>query len=172
MQKPPPNEYAPFAKNYIDLIEEGDILKTLARQADFCATYFGTFADLGDHQYAEDKWTVKQVLQHIIDAERVFSYRILRISRGDLTPMEGFDENDYADAAPVHQRTVDDITSEFMAVRSSTYALLSSLIPDQWTLTGTASGANVSVRALAYMIAGHCAHHVNILKERYTETSS
>lgn len=167
MNKPLPSEYASFYKSYIDRIEEGDILKTLSRQADYCATYFETFADNGDHRYAEDKWTVKQLLQHIIDAERVFSYRILRIGRGDETPMAGFDENNYADAAPVDHLSVEDLTSEFMAVRSGTYALLNSLIPEQWMLSGTASGSEVSVRAIAYMIAGHCAHHISILEERY-----
>ena len=168
MNKPLDTEYAPFYNSYIDRIEEGDILKTLARQADYCANYFVTFSDRGDHRYAEDKWTVKQLLQHIIDTERVFAYRILRISRGDETAMAGFDENTYADAAPVHHRTVEDLTSEFMAIRSGTFALLNSLIPQQWVLLGTASGTKVSVRAIAYIIAGHCAHHISILEERYT----
>ena len=167
MNKPLDTEYAPFYKTYIDLINDGDILQTLARQADYCASYFETFADRGDHKYAEDKWTVKQLLQHIIDAERVFSYRILRIGREDQTPMAGFDENNYADAAPVDHRTVEDLTSEFVAMRSGTYALLKSLVPEQWTMSGTASGSVVTVRAIAYIIAGHCAHHIAILKERY-----
>ncbi|RLD21345.1 MAG: DinB family protein [Bacteroidetes bacterium] len=167
MNKPLDTEYAPFYKSYIDLIEEGDILKTLARQADYCAIYFDTFADRGDHRYAEGKWTVKQLIQHIIDTERVFAYRILRISRGDETPLAGFDENTYADAAPVDHLSIADLTSEFMAVRSATYTLLNSLVPDQWTMLGTASGTEVSVRAIAYIIAGHCAHHMAILEERY-----
>ena len=167
MNKPLDTEYALFYKSYIDLIDEGDILKTLARQADNCANYFGTFSDRADHRYAEDKWTVKQLLQHIIDAERAFVYRILRISRGDQTPMAGFDENTHADAAPVDHLSVEDLTSDFMAVRSATYTLLNSLVPEQWMMLGTASGTAVSVRAIAYIIAGHCAHHMAILEERY-----
>ncbi len=168
MNKPLTTEYAPFYQTYIDRVDDGDILNTLSRQADHCANYFETFADKGDYRYADDKWTVKQLLQHIIDAERVFSYRILRISRKDETPLAGFDENDYAAAAPVDHRSVKELTSEFMAVRSGTYALLKSLQPDQWTMSGTASGTLVSVRAIAYIIAGHCAHHIAILEERYS----
>jgi hypothetical protein len=89
-----------------------------------------------------------------------------------LTPIPGFSENDYADAAPVHHRSVEEITVEFMAVRSASYNLASGMIPQQWTLVGNAGGADVSVRALAYMIAGHCAHHVNILSERYASKTS
>jgi DinB family protein len=167
MHKPLDTEYDPFYKTYIDLIEDGDILMTLARQADYCAHNFETFADRGDHRYAENKWTVKQLLQHIIDVERILSYRIVRISRRDKTLMSGFDENAYADATPVDHRTVEDLIADFMSVRSATFALLKGLSPEQWTLSGTANGSEISVRALAYIIAGHCVHHIAILEDRY-----
>lgn len=168
MNKPQAEEFAPFYKTYVDLIEDGDILKTISRQADYCATFFETFADRGDYRYDADKWTVKQLLLHIIDAERIFSYRMVRISRGDKTPLAGFDQDIFADAAPVDHRTVEDIIAEFMAVRSGTFTLLKSLVPEQWLLTGIASDSEISVRSIAYVIAGHCAHHISILKERYT----
>ena len=168
MTKPSPEEYNVFNKTYIDLVEGGDILMTLARQSDFCATFFETFAGKGDYRYADDKWSVKQLLQHIIDGERVFSYRIVRISRGDQTPISGFEENDYANAAPVDHRTVQDLISEFMALRSSTYAQIMSLTSEQWMMAGTASGSTISVRALVYIIVGHCAHHIKILEDRYS----
>lgn len=168
MSKPTAEEYNAFYKTYVDLVEGGDILKTLSRQSDFCATFFESFVDKGDYRYAEGKWSVKQLLQHIIDTERVFSYRIVRISRGDQTPISGFDENDYADAAPVDHRTVESLIAEFMAVRSSTYALIMHLTDEQWVMTGIASDSIISVRALVYIIVGHCAHHIGILEERYS----
>ena len=168
MIKPSTEEYDAFYKTYIDLVEGGDILQTLARQSDFCATFLQTFVEKGDYRYADGKWSVKQLLQHIIDGERVFSYRIVRISHGDQTPIPGFDENDYADAAPVDHRTVEGLIAEFMAVRSSTYALVMHLTGEQWMMNGVASGSAISVRALVYIIVGHCAHHIRILEERYS----
>jgi uncharacterized damage-inducible protein DinB len=122
---------------------------------------------LGDKVYAQDKWTVKQMLQHIIDTERIFTYRILRISRGDKTPLPGFEENDYANNAKVDSRTIDDLIREFALVRESSKALISSI--DDITLLneGIASGNPITAAAISFAMLGHLVHHISILEERY-----
>jgi len=122
---------------------------------------------LGDRVYAENKWTVNQILVHLIDAERVFAYRALRFSRGDETELNGFDENDYAAAANVSHRNLDDIMDEFKSLRASTISMYKSLNDNELSRSGMASGKEVSVLALGYMISGHVAHHQHILEERY-----
>jgi uncharacterized damage-inducible protein DinB len=121
----------------------------------------------GDHRYAEDKWSIRQLVGHVSDAERNFTYRARRIARGDATPLAAFDENAYAETAGSERRTLSSLAAELKAVREATLALFSSLPDDAWTRTGTASGKMVSVRALAYIAAGHAQHHLKILKERY-----
>ncbi|HQU85257.1 MAG TPA: DinB family protein, partial [Pyrinomonadaceae bacterium] len=117
--------------------------------------------------YAEGKWTIKEVLGHIIDAERVFAYRIFRISRKDETPLETFDENEYIANSDFNQRTIAEMLEEFSLLRRANLLLLNSFPDTAWVLRGTASGFPVSVRALAYIMFGHAAHHTKILQERY-----
>ena len=167
VQKPESNEFNSFYQGYIDQAEEGDLLKTLSSQIDEATTFLDTFKDHGELTYAEGKWSVKQLIQHVIDAERVFQYRILRLGRGDETPLPGFDENDYAGAADVDDRSVEGLIAELVAVRSSTYALVLNLAEQDFLNIGTASGSPVSVRALCYITVGHLAHHLRILEERY-----
>ena len=169
MTKPATDEYAPFYQGYVDQIEEGDILEILSRQIDAASALLDSFNERGDHAYAPGKWTVKQLIQHVIDAERVFQYRILRITRGDKTALAGFDENDYAAAADVTSRSVEGLIGELVTVRSSTYALVLNISEAQAIQRGEASGAEVSVRALCYITAGHLEHHLRILRERYMQ---
>jgi len=121
----------------------------------------------GDHRYAEGKWSVRQLVGHVSDAERIFTYRALRIARGDKTPLASFDENAYAETAGSDRRTLSALAEELRVVREASVALFNSLPDDAWTRTGTASEKTVSVRALAYIAAGHAQHHLKILKERY-----
>jgi uncharacterized damage-inducible protein DinB len=118
-------------------------------------------------RYAAGKWSVKEVLGHITDAERIFAYRLMRIARGDATPLPGFDENAYVPAGDFDARPLLSLAGEFRALRLSTIALIDGLPLDGWVRMGQVSGASVSARALAYVIVGHVAHHTRILRERY-----
>ncbi|WP_342646076.1 DinB family protein [Mucilaginibacter sp. CSA2-8R] len=167
---PPSNEYAAFYANYVALAEGKDtnILHLLAalKQSTF-QTFSSINPDRQDYAYATGKWTIKQLLNHLIDAERIFAYRLLRLLRGDQTPLPGFDENTYADNADLSNRTLSDLAAEFKAIREGNLFLYNTVTETQSLLSGTASGSMVSVRALLYIIAGHELHHLNILKERY-----
>jgi hypothetical protein len=121
----------------------------------------------GNFRYGADKWSVKEVIGHMADAERVFTYRAMRIARGDQTPLPGFEQNDYVKNGGFGDRRLADLAEEFAAVRSASVALFRSLSDTAWARRGTASGKEVTVRALAFMTAGHELHHQQILEERY-----
>jgi len=166
--RPDATEFAPFYAGYVALVPEGDIVNILRRDGDEWQSVLAELPEArGDHRYAEGKWTIRQLVGHVSDAERIFAYRALRIARGDQTPLASFDEDAYADAAGSDRRTLSALAAELRVVRESTVALLSSLPDDAWTRTGTASGKTVSVRALAWITAGHAQHHLKILRERY-----
>jgi len=166
--RPDATEFAPFYAGYVALVPEGDIVNILRRDGDDWQSVLAELPEArGNHRYAEGKWTIRQLVGHVSDAERIFAYRALRIARGDQTPLASFDEDAYADAAGSDRRTLSALAAELRVVRESTVALLSSLPDDAWTRTGTASGKTVSVRALAWITAGHAQHHLKILRERY-----
>jgi uncharacterized damage-inducible protein DinB len=166
--RPDATEFASFYAGYVALVPEGDIVNILRRDGDAWQSVLAELPDArGDHRYAEGKWTIRQLVGHVSDAERIFAYRALRIARGDQTPLASFDENAYAETAGSDRRTLSALAAELRVVRESTVALLSSLPDDAWTRTGTASDKTVSVRALAYITAGHAEHHLKILRERY-----
>jgi len=166
--RPAPSEYAPHYAGYVNRVSEGEVLDQLARQIE------ETRALLRDlppsravHRYATGKWSVAEVVGHIADAERIFAYRALRIARGDATPLAPFDENAYTPAGSFDRRTLTDLVDELTAVRQATLALFRGMPGEAFERTGIASGRTVSVRALAFIIAGHELHHVAILRERY-----
>jgi uncharacterized damage-inducible protein DinB len=119
------------------------------------------------HRYAPGKWSVREVLGHLCDAERIFAYRLLRIARGDKTPLEGFDENVYVPAGAFDNRTLADLREEWTATREATVALVRGLPADAWTRRGSANGTSVTAAALAYIILGHVEHHLGVLRDRY-----
>lgn len=165
---PSASEYAPIYAEYLDEVSAPDIVAELARQRDVAEAAFAPLSDAEAlARYAPEKWSVKQVLGHLADAERVLAYRMLRISRGDTTPLPGFDENDYAQAARSDERPLASLRAEFAAVRAATVALAESLDREAWMRQGTANGTAVSARALVYIIVGHTAHHLRVLRERY-----
>jgi uncharacterized damage-inducible protein DinB len=166
--KPQPDEYAPFYANYITKAGEGDIIETLTRLKDSTWHFFTNLCTgKEDYAYAQGKWTIKQLLNHMIDAERIFAYRVLRFTRKDETVLAGFDENTYVENADISSRTLQDLASEFRALREANLFLFRSVTANQSLYRGTASGAPVSVRALLYIAAGHEIHHIDVLKERY-----
>ncbi|HEX6588400.1 MAG TPA: DinB family protein [Longimicrobiales bacterium] len=167
--RPAADEHAPYYARYVDRVPGGDIVRTLeegARETDALLRSERAHA-LAEHRYAEGKWSVKEVLGHLTDAERVFAYRMMRIARADATPLPGFDENAYTPAGRFDERALDDLLEEFLAVRHATIRLVRGLPAEAWTRRGTASDNPVSVRALAYIIAGHELHHRAILEQRY-----
>ena len=168
LQRPEKNEYAEFYANYVSLVEDIDVVSALQNQAGELQNLFaGISAEKENFRYAEGKWSVKELLGHLIDGERVFSYRALRISRGDQTPLAGFEENIYVANSNFARSGFADLVEEFSLLRRSNVLLFKNLSEEAWLRTGTASDATVSVRALAFIMFGHVRHHTNILRERY-----
>ena len=170
--RPDATEYAHYYERYIALIPDGDIASILERQRDSTAAMLaGLSEDQGNYRYAPDKWILKDVVCHVTDTERVFSYRAVHFARGDETPLPSFDEKVWAPQSGAAARTLKSLTDELVAVRNASLALIRSLTPEQAMRRGVASGMEVSVRALAWKMAGHMEHHVHVLKERYLRTS-
>ncbi len=176
--RPQPGEYAPYYDRYISLVvprtgaQGEDILDTLDEQRrQTMLLLSGRDDDDGDFRYAPGKWSAKEVLGHVCDTERIFAYRALRISRGDTTPLESFEPDDYVRNGPFAQRPLADLIEDFIAVRRATLSLLRNLDAAAWERRGIASKNAVSVRALAYIIAGHELHHRRILEEKYFAAS-
>jgi len=166
--RPEPNEYAPYAEKYISLILEQDVIAKLEQQRrDMVLLLSGRTEQDGDFRYAEGKWSVKQALGHINDTERIFTYRALRIARGDKTQLAGFEQDDYVREGGFQLRSLSDLTEDFIAVRRATVSLFRNLPEAAWTHRGITNNHEFSVRALLYMTAGHELHHAKILRERY-----
>jgi len=164
---PAADEHIPYYGKYITLVGD-DVLGQLEALATSTPRLLAKAGpDQGDHRYEPGKWSVKEVVGHMADAERVFSYRALRIGRGDETALPGFEQDDYVVAGHFDRRTLADMAAEFAAVRAATLALFRSFDDEAILRRGTAAGGPVSVRALAAIIAGHELHHVGILKSRY-----
>lgn len=165
------DEFAPYYKTYIDAMEDNvNLLDELEISLHKTIKFVQDIPmDKFDYRYAEGKWTIKEIIQHIIDAERVFAYRALRFSRSDATPLPGFDENMYADVVnpTANKRHLKDLLTELTAVRHATITLFKSFTEEDLLKKGTASNNPMSVRAVGFVIIGHQNHHVNIFKERY-----
>jgi uncharacterized damage-inducible protein DinB len=164
---PQDTEYAPFYAGYIGKVSSMGPIALLENQLDAFDHVRKVPADESNHRYSEGKWSVKEVVGHIADAERVFAYRLLRIARGDQTPLPGFDENAWARAAPYGDRRLADIADELIAVRRATVALVASLDEAALSRTTLANNKSVSARAICWIIPGHAQHHLEILRERY-----
>mgnify|MGYP005811825511 CR=1 FL=1 len=153
---------------YINLVKEDDLLEAFTRGSTGFLRFLDTIpTEKFDYRYAEEKWTIKEVLQHVIDAERVFSYRALRFSRKDSTPLPGFDENSFAANAEASRRTWADLVEEFTVTRRSSELLFRSFSEEQLEANGVSSNSPNYVRALGYILIGHALHHENIIRERY-----
>jgi uncharacterized damage-inducible protein DinB len=164
-----PDEYAPYQESYIKLVDDA---YSLIEELEISVHNFIHFVreipmDKYDYRYAEGKWTIKDIIQHLIDSERIFAYRALRFSRGDETPLPGFEENMYAYNAYGSERTTNDLLTEMSALRHANIMMFKSFKVDDLLKKGTASGYTVSVRAFGFLIIGHQNHHIKIFKERY-----
>ena len=162
------NEYPDFYNLYIQTLDDVELIEEL----EICLHEFIKFVqnipmDKFDYQYEESKWTIKEIIQHLIDSERIFSYRALRISRNDKTPLPGFDENDYVANSNGKERSLQSLLTEMAVVRQSTLSLFNSFSQEQLTKIGIASNREVSVRAIGFIIIGHQKHHQKIFLERY-----
>lgn len=166
--RPAEGEYLPYYGRYIALVPDGDILDILAGQRAAALDLLRGLPEAkGDFQYAPDKWTVKELVGHVTDAERIFAYRALRFGRNDVTPLAGFEENDYVRDASFGDYPLADLADEFGAVREATIHLFKHLGGVAPMRRGPANGVEISARALAYIIAGHELHHLNVLRTRY-----
>jgi hypothetical protein len=166
--KPQANEYAPYYEKYVSLVPEGDVVETLARQSEeTLALLRGIGEGRAGHRYEPGKWSIKQVVGHVIDTERIFSYRALAIARGERQPLPGMDQDEYMAGANFDEMTLAGLLEQFEHLRRANVLMLRGLSEEAWTRRGTASDNEVTVRAIAYIIAGHEAHHVKILRERY-----
>lgn len=166
--RPPASEYAGFRAAYVSSVPDGDIVDVLRQLGRTLDDALATVPESrAGFRYADGKWSIREVAGHLADAERIFAYRALCMARGDATPLPGFDENAYAAASNADARTLADLRAELLEVRSSTVRLFASLADDAWLRVGNANGMPVSVRAIAYITAGHAIHHRRILAERY-----
>ena len=167
-RRPSPSEHVAYYARYVERVPDGDVVDTLGRQIeDTLLALKGLPPERARHRYAEGKWSVSQVVGHLADAERVFAYRTLAFARGDRTELPGFDENAYAESSPAAQRTLPDVLEDLLSVRRATVCLLRALEPEAWSRSGVANGDPISVRALAWIMAGHERHHLAVLRERY-----
>jgi hypothetical protein len=168
VERPREDEYAPFYRGYVASVTESDLLGLLAAQSEVLARLAARLPEEREnHRYAEGKWSVRELLGHLNDAERIFGYRAFRISRGDRTPLPGFEENDYVARADHGRRGAADLAAEFGQLRSGNLAFLRRLDDDQWRQLGEVNGGPASVRAIGFCMAGHVRHHLAVLAERY-----
>lgn len=166
--RPASSEYAPYYSGYVGAVPDGDLLTLLERQGrETVKLLRGVNEKKSQYRYAPGKWTIREVAGHVSDAERVFTYRALRFARGDATPLASFDENAWGAATNADMRPLADHIEELAAIRAATLALFRGLSEEQFARSGIASGHQITVRALAYITAGHERHHVKILRERY-----
>ena len=168
MNRPNESEYAPDYQGYVDQVSESDIMTVLRGELDELDVLLARVpAEKETYAYAEGKWTIREIIGHLIDGERVFGYRALCIARGEKQNLPGFDQNDYMLTAPYGHIELEDLLSELRLVRLSNIAMFRSLDEEAWNRAGTANANEITVRALAFIMAGHVRHHMNVLQERY-----
>lgn len=168
ISKPQPTDYPDYFENYINLVKPNNVLKTLQDQVLSMQAFLSAIPeDKEDFSYADGKWTLKEVVGHIIDTERIMGYRALRFARGDYRELAGFDEKSYIQNSNFNNRTLYDLAHEFAVVRESNIILIRNLPEECLDNKGTANGKEISVRSLIYVIAGHAMHHLNVIKTRY-----
>ena len=170
MRRPDKNEYPVYFQNYVDKVVGDDIIKALKDQViDIQAIISEIPEEKESFAYAEGKWTIKQVIGHIIDTERILGYRAMRFERKDTTPLPGFDENLFVANAAFNKQTLYSLAHEFAIVREANVSLFQTFDEEAYSQMGIANGNNVSVRSILYMIAGHATHHLGVIKSKYLQ---
>lgn len=168
MPRPALTSAPEFYHNYINAVSEDDLEIALNNQTSFFNNFFKAIPiEKREFRYADGKWTIKEIIQHLIDAERVFAYRALRFARKDTTPLAGFDENNYAENAKTESRNWDDLIEEFNTLRQSSALMFHSFDEEQLNESGIANSNPISVMSIGFILVGHVNHHINIIKERY-----
>lgn len=168
MTRPDTGDYGPALAGYISLVPEEDVLSAMEQQSSEMQKVLASIDEKkAAHRYGEGKWSVKEVIGHVVDAERIFGFRALAISRGDAQPLPGFDENAYVANAFFDDWKLGDLAEHYALARRANIVFFKNLRDDAWELRGTANRAVVTVRALAYVIVGHERHHLQVLRERY-----
>ena len=171
--RPEPTEYAPYYARYIDLVPEDDICAALREQGSATESILQLLNDKqASFRYAPDKWSVKQLVGHVTDSERIFAYRALSIARGETRPLPGYDEKNYGATGEFDRRPWNDLIAELATVRQATVGLFRGLPEEAWDRSGVANDNAISVRGLAYVIVGHERHHLNVLRERYLQAAT
>ncbi|MFA7420457.1 MAG: DinB family protein [Melioribacteraceae bacterium] len=166
--RPQTGEYAPYYRKYVNLVPEGSILKILNEQVSAAEKFFGEISEEKSKlRYAENKWSIREVLGHIIDTERIFAYRALRFSRNDKTTLPGFEQDDFVPNSNHDNTLLNDLVEEFILVRKANLKMFASFSDEMWIRIGIASENAMSVRALAYNLAGHFIHHIAVVEEKY-----
>ena len=166
--RPEKSEYAPYYDTYVSKVPKGDILQMLRDQMDSTLWMLENLDESkGDYRYAEGKWTVKEVLGHVVDSERLFAYRACCIGRGDKTPLPGYEQDDYVLTGGFNARPIKHLMTEYQGIRTATIAMLEGFPEEAWTRSGTASGNPFTAKALVWIIAGHELHHLIVFKEKY-----
>ncbi|HEY2093567.1 MAG TPA: DinB family protein [Thermoanaerobaculia bacterium] len=169
--RPGPDEYAEYYGRYIDQVPDGDVATLLESQGNATQKLLSAIGEeKAGYRYEPDKWSIKQVIGHITDAERVFAYRLLAFARGEKQPLPGFDQDEYMETANFDARSLAELSKELASTRRATLSLIRSLDDEAWTRRGVASDNPISARALAWITAGHERHHLNVLRERYGVT--
>ncbi len=164
----PTGTYPAFFEGYLRLVNADNVAEAIDKYAVSISDFFKSIpANKVNYRYAEGKWNIKEMLQHIIDSERIFAYRALRIARHDKTPLPGFDEKSYAAATNADERSWEGLLHEFEAVRKSTDLLLQNFTKEQLAQSGITNGETNTVTAISFIVFGHILHHINVLKERY-----
>ncbi|MGJ7911871.1 DinB family protein [Neobacillus sp. LXY-1] len=168
LQRPNENEYPEYYVPYVNLVRDGDLITILKENRSQVSELFHSLSDEdGQYRYAQGKWSIKEVLGHMSDTERVMSYRLLRIGRGDQTPLAGFNEEYFVNGSQVNDFPIKSILNEFISVRTATISLIENMPKSVWENVGNANNLPVTARAVAYILAGHEIHHRNIITEKY-----
>ncbi len=166
--KPIEGDYNAYYETYVSKAPNFEILEALSISKNEVISIFNDISEeKSGYAYAEGKWTIKELLSHMIDSERIFAYRALRVSRNDATPLPGFEQDDYVPQSNANNRRLEELLNEYELVRNSTLALFESFSDEMLQRRGTASNSPITVNALAYIISGHERHHIEVLKERY-----
>jgi len=166
MNRPQTQEYPEWGNTYIRLVE-GDVIEILTKQATEFAEFINSLVEKADYAYAPGKWTIKELIGHIVDTERILVFRLLSFARGEKVALPGFEEDDYVAAANFQDRSLFSFAEEFTLLRKANLYLINSLNEDELNVIGNANGKQMSVRSLVYILAGHIIHHTNVIKERY-----